>query len=505
MTPASGWPLPFRLALAFGLGALAASGLAPFHAWYATAPALVLVPLVFGAARRGSEAGWTGWCFGLGYFALALSWIVEPFLVDAARHGWMAPFALLFMAGGLSLFWAAAFWGALHLGRTVATRTWALVLLWSLAEVARGRILTGFPWGAPGQIWVGTDMAQALAVVGPEGLTLVTLAITLPVGLVLLPQTRRLVRGGALLPALGVVAALGAWPGLPEEAAMTNKTVRLVQPNAPQHQKWHPDFIPVFFARQVGFTAEPGRPDLVVWPEASLANHVEGVSDPLGRIGQAAGDAQVALGILRPDADGFFNSLLQLNAAGQPVGLYDKHHLVPFGEYLPFGDVLDRLGLRALARVVPDGMLAGPGPALLDFGALGRALPLICYEAVFSQEVAAMPERADFLLQITNDAWFGEWSGPYQHLAQAQMRAIEQGLPMVRVANTGVSAMIDPYGRIIGQLPLGEAGFADLGLPAPLPPTFYSVYGGFPVFFVQFLLFSGLCAARAGVIRRNSD
>ncbi|MEX0281156.1 MAG: apolipoprotein N-acyltransferase, partial [Arenibacterium sp.] len=332
-----------------------------------------------------------------------------------------------------------------------------------------------------------------------------TLAVTIPLGLVLLPQARRGMLWLAVAPAVLCIAVLALLPMPPEDAETTGKTVRLVQPNAPQHQKWDPAFIPVFFQRQIEFTSAGPKPDLVVWPEAALANRVEGVNDPLARVAEAANGAQVALGILRPDAAGFYNSLLQLDAMGAPSGLYDKHQLVPFGEYLPFERLFNRLGLNALSQVVPSGMLAGPGPDLIDFGELGRALPLICYEAVFAPLVNAMPDRADFLLLVTNDAWFGTWSGPYQHLAQAQMRAIEQGLPMLRVANTGVSAVIDPYGRVIGDIPLGQAGYTDLALPAPLSPTIYSVYGETPLLFVVFLWFFALCAHRVDVIGRNSD
>lgn len=505
MSPLVAWPLAFRLVIAFALGGLAATGLAPFDFWFLTCLALILLPLIFCANNRAGPSAWTGWFFGIGYFALALSWIVEPFQVDVARHGWMAPFALVLTTAGLSIFWALAFWGATRFGRSPAARVFALVLFWSVAEALRARIFTGFPWAAPGQVWVDTNLALLLAFVGPDGLNLLTLAITLPLGLVLMPQSRRVVLGLAITPAILCIGVLVILPDPPERVAMTGKTVRLVQPNAPQDQKWDPAFIPEFFARQVAFTAETPTPDLVVWPEAALANFVEGVDDPLARIAEAAKGAQVALGILRPDSNGFFNSLVRLDAEGVVSGVYDKSHLVPFGEYLPFAEHLERFGLSALARVVPDGMLAGPGPTLLDFQDLGRALPLICYEAIFAPLVAAMPERADFLLQVTNDAWFGARSGPYQHLAQARMRAIEQGLPLVRVGNTGVSAVIDPYGRTIGILPLGQAGYLDLGLPAPLPLTVFAKYGEIPLLYVVFLWFFALCAHRMDVIGRNSD
>ena len=191
----------------------------------------------------------------------------------------------------------------------------------------------------------------------------------------------------------------------------------------------------------------------------------------------------------RSDGLRYFNSMITLDQNGAVTQTYDKHHLVPFGEYIPLGDILGELGWHGLAARQGYGYSSGRGAQLLDFGALGRALPLICYEAVFAHDVNAAPERPDFLVQITNDAWFGRGAGPRQHLAQARMRAAEQGLPLARAANTGISAMIDPYGRIIAALPLNVAGFVDAPLPAPLNATLYSRTGDLPaVLFVGFAL-----------------
>lgn len=189
----------------------------------------------------------------------------------------------------------------------------------------------------------------------------------------------------------------------------------------------------------------------------------------------------VIFGIQRGDGPRIYNSLVVLDDEGRQAGVYDKHHLAPFGEYVPFGEVMARFGIHGLAATTGNGFSAGPGAQVLQVGTLGKALPLICYEAVFTQDVLAAPERPDFLLQITNDAWFGTRSGPYQHLAQARMRAIEQGLPMMRSANTGVSAMIDPLGRVSKALPLGTAGYVDAPLFLPHTATVYSRLGDVPV------------------------
>jgi len=281
-----------------------------------------------------------------------------------------------------------------------------------------------------------------------------------------------------------------------DPAAMADRPViRMIQPNATQHLKWDRTMIPVFFQRQVDYTAAPSddparpRPDLVIWSETALSVILENAEPELEAIALAADGVPVVLGIQRFIGQRTFNSALYMDQGGVIRAIYDKHQLVPFGEYMPFGEVMARFGIHGMAASRGGGFSAGPGARLMDLGALGHALPLICYEAVFPQFINSAPDRPDFLMQITNDAWFGALSGPYQHLAQARLRAIEQGLPMVRVANTGVSAMIDPQGRITAQIPLGEAGWMDAALPLPLPPTLYARTGEGPVLlFVAFLL-----------------
>ncbi len=489
MNPAQGWPFWLRLVCAALLGGLAAFGLAPFGFWASTLVALVLLAPLFLATGTRGRAAWVGWAFATGYFAHALSWIIEPFLVDAERHAWMAPFALVFMAGGLALFWAAAFWMARRPDGRAVEQAVLLAVTVSLAECARGYVLTGFPWAGLAQVWVDSPVAQLLSLFGPYGLGALTLLATLPLGAALTQQK------GFILPMGLTVAtaclALGYAVSRPT-AVETDHVVRLIQPNAPQHQKWDPDYAPLFFARQIEFTAAQPRPDLIVWPETSIPAWLRSAQPYLEAITDAAQGTPVFLGIQRGDGPRIYNSMIYLNEDGQQQGLYDKHHLAPFGEYVPFGEVMAKFGIYGMAATTGHGFSAGPGAALMEAGKLGRALPLICYEAVFTQNVLSAPGRADFLLQITNDAWFGTRSGPYQHLAQARMRAIEQGLPMMRSANTGVSAMIDPLGRVTKSLPLGQAGYVDVNLPAPLKPTVYSVIGDNPVILMLLALFVAL-------------
>ncbi|MEM9577974.1 MAG: apolipoprotein N-acyltransferase [Pseudomonadota bacterium] len=488
----SALPLSARLAFAAMAGAAGALGQAPFDI---PAALLIALTVAFWLWRHDpTRPGLLGWAFGAGYFALALSWIVEPFQVDVDRHGWMAPFALALLSGGLALFWAAAFWAA----RRVFHSPLALVLTWTGAELLRAYVLTGFPWAAPAQVLVEGPASILLALGGPHVATMsmLGLACLLSAGgpSAQVPAFRVAFRTGqGVLLAAAVLAV--SLPHARQSAGLSEHTVRIVQPNAAQHLKWRPEMADVFFSRQLALTGAPpaspdDAPDLVVWPETAIPWRLEAAEPALRLIAQAARGTPVALGALRFEGDSLRNSLAVVAVQGEVSAIYDKHHLVPFGEYVPFGSLTSKLGLEALAASM-GGFSSGPGPALLELGALGKALPLICYEAVFPHGVNAMPERASFLLQVTNDAWFGTYAGPQQHLAQARMRAIEQGLPMVRSANTGISAMIGPTGRILAQISLGEEGFLDARLPLALPPTLYSRIGDWPAILFIALGYAG--------------
>ncbi|MDA7430030.1 apolipoprotein N-acyltransferase [Primorskyibacter aestuariivivens] len=471
-------------------GAVTALGQAPFGWALPGFAALIVLLGMLGAERlTPRRAALLGWLAGLGYFATALHWIVEPFLIEPELYGWLAPFGLIGLAGGLALFWAAALWAAQRAGGGV----WRVAIALALAELARGHVFTGFPWALVGYTWSETVLAQWAALIGPYGLTLLTLLMAaLPVWLwTRLRAAPMVLRAGA---ALGLSGGLGlaclfvavslAARDLP--AAPDAPILRLVQPNAPQDQKWDPDMIPVFFNRMVAYSAAPGDPDLIIWPESAVPVLLEDAAPTLGYISDEAGQVPLVLGIQRSEGDDFYNSATLVDASGQSVQVYDKHHLVPFGEYMPFPAFWQRLGITGLAARVDTGYSAGPGPQIMDLG-VATAIPLICYEAVFPAYARTAP-RPDMLLQLTNDAWFGKFSGPYQHLAQARMRAIESGLPMVRVANTGVSAVIDAKGRITHALPLGEAGFVDAPLPPALPATPYAQMGEWPTGLLLFFL-----------------
>ena len=450
------------------LGAIAALGLEPFG----LAPVTVLA-LGVGLWRCMRAANVRavmadGAALASGYFTVAMHWIVFPFLVAPLATGWMAPFALLLMVAGLALFWAVPLGLAWRLGRGLAGRmVWAALLL-TVADLLRAHVLTGFPWAVVGQVWAGWGLGQAAALVGMHGLTLVTLlAVALAAGL---GQ-----RKGWLL-GIGVSAVLllagegaGRW-SMARPLADAGPVVRLVQPNVPQSEKWNPERGREFLDRLLMLTRSPlgaeGDPEVVIWPETAVQPLLGNSVNTRAVIARAAGGRPVLLGMNRREGARFFNAMVLLDSAGAVSAVYDKSHLVPFGEYLPLGEWLKAFGLHGLAASEGGGYTAGPAGGSLEVPVLGRARPLICYEGIFPEEISASNLRA--MVLITNDAWFGPSAGPRQHLAQARLRAIEQGVPMIRVANTGVTAMIDPYGRIVGEIGMGQQGVIDVAVPAAL-------------------------------------
>lgn len=494
------------LMLSVLLGAVAATGLAPLSMWPLTVVALTLALSLIARSETRRAATLSAWAFGVGWFALGLSWIVEPFLVDIARHGWMAPFALIFMAGGLALFWGSAGWLGHRLGSGTG-RIWALAVALTAAEYLRSVVLTGFPWNLIGHVWVGTGVDQMAAVTGAHGLTLLTcLAAAL---------AARAWSKGAGTGLAALIAVLGlSWGGgagltraLPAVAAAPNAPViRLVQPNAPQHEKWDPEKMPIFFDRQLGFTGAGEVPDLVVWPETSVPIFLEYPGTVLEQMAEAARGAPVVFGVQRLRQPRYYNSLVVMTRGALISEIYDKHHLVPFGEYVPLSGLMARFGIHGLAANEGGGYSAGEGLRIIDLPGIGPTLPLICYEGIFPHELGRYETRPRLMTLITNDAWFGQISGPYQHLAQARLRSIEQGLPMVRVANTGISAMIGPRGTLIDPIPLGEAGYRDIALPPALPPTLYARWGDWPMILLLVAALAGLAAYPRSVSSlRNSD
>lgn len=439
------------------------------------------VALLAGRVLPPKKAAWFGWVMGLAYFGITLRWIVEPFFVDPLRHGWMAPFAIIGMAGGLALFWAVAFGLGVRAARLPRLRLAAVAVALVAAEFARANVLSGFPWAMLSYSLIGGPVDYLFALVGPHGANAVLLAVAVLMARAL-DRGRAALWSGAALICAGLVAASAAMP-VPE-TDRDAPTVRLVQPNAPQHLKWDPEWMPVFFERALAATAADPPADVVIWPETSVATLLRNADPWLERIGQAGRGAPVLAGIQRwnPQA-GYHNSAIVVETDGSVAALYDKQHLVPFGEYVPLVGIFGKIGLTAMVDMAM-GFAPGDGPGTVDVAGLGRARILICYEGIFPEEITEDGPRPDVLVIMTNDAWFGNGPGPRQHLVQARARAIEQGLPVLRAANTGISVVIDGRGRIGDSLALDQTGHLDVQVGEPLPPTLYSRLGDWPVLVV---------------------
>jgi len=484
-------------------GASLSLGHAPVDFPWVAFLALPLLVWLVDAAPTWRRAAVLGWAAGFGFFVATLHWVGHAFVVDAERFAWLLPFAVTLLPAGLGLFWAAAF----GLARRIwSGRVWwrAGVLATTLAgaEMLRGHILTGFPWALPAYAWVETPIAQAASWAGPYGLSFIVLALAgLPLTAVQMPWGR-IAAAGALagVAALWAAGAARMPDALPAENA-EGPVIRIVQPNAAQHLKWDPDHAPGFLRRLVTGAAQAptaglGPPDAVVWPETAITFLPQDQPELLAQISELTDGRPVITGALfYRQAEGqrhWSNSLIAIGPGGEIAIRYDKHHLVPFGEYLPLRSLLERIGLSAIAGMAGAGFEAGAGPRVLEIAGLPPLAPAICYEMIFpGQIVPAGGPRPGAILHLTNDAWFGAFAGPQQHLAQARMRAIEQGLPVIRAANTGISAMIDAYGRLVVQIPLDEAGTIDARLPASLSPTLYARGGDLPV--ICMLLAALLC------------
>ena len=277
--------------------------------------------------------------------------------------------------------------------------------------------------------------------------------------------------------------------------------VRLIQPNVPQNEKWDPILGLAHFDRMLAFTsAGDARPDLIVWPETAVTSLYEFAQPSFDLMAEAAQGAPLISGVQRRARESIYhNSMIVVDRGGEISGVYDKQHLVPFGEFFPGGELAARFGLYGFASSQGYGFSPGQGPDALQINGIGLARPLICYEGIFAEEIAPKGPRPRLMIMITNDAWFGKDAGPTQHLAQARLRAIEQGLPMVRVANTGISAMIDARGRVTGRIELGETAYLDLPLPPQLPITLFGRFGDWPLL----ALLAALCLLVLLSIRRE--
>ncbi len=510
-------------------GAATALALAPIDLWpapFVTFP--ILVWLVDGAAagRFGGvlAAATAGWWFGFGYFLAGLYWVGNAFLVDAKIFGWLLPFAVIALPAGMAIYTGIG----LALARLIWTRgpkrLLALAVALTLAEWLRGHLFSGFPWNAFGYALISPPwLAQGAALIGIWGLTL--LAVAVYASPAVLADDRADTRRPWLAPALSalVIAALAGYGALrlarTPASFVEGVRLRIMQPNLQQDQKFNYSQKQAVMSRYLALSDRATGPQStgvrdvthLIWPESAFPFFLTREADALAQIAALLPPGAVLItGAIRPPETGAnavvtraYNSIYVIDHRGSILSVYDKVHLVPFGEYLPFQDSLERLGLMQLTKV-RGGFIPGDRrrnqhvPGAPDF------LPLICYEIIFPGDavprserpgwlydhvgrylgwpfVAGSGERPGWLLNLTNDGWFGISTGPHQHFQQARIRAIEEGLPLVRAANTGISAVVDPLGRVVSSLPLGTEGVLDVPLPQAIAPTLYARTGDAPV------------------------
>jgi apolipoprotein N-acyltransferase len=489
------------LGLSFLLGLVSATGFQPFGLWPFTILAFTGLLILIEQAPGMRSALARGWWFGMGQFVLGLNWIATAFTYQAAMPAWLGWVAVVVLSFYLAVYPAAAVGLAWRWGRSNRT---ALVLIlaagWLVTEYLRGTMFTGFAWNPVGVVLIDTWAKWPAWLIGTYGLSgLVVLWAGLILGI--LRQRNR-----ALAPAIIVLLLLLTDLRVTGVAAMPEQDsarplVRIVQPNIPQEERQDAAQEEANFRKQLRLSGRPdGTPRLILWPESAIPYELRAGAAP-GLIAPVIGPHDLLLAggteVAAPPpgvAAAAYNSLYVLGQGARILGRYDKAHLVPYGEYLPMRPFLTMLGL---SRLVPgDGdILAGPGPQTLALPGFGRMGGQICYEIIFSGEVVDRANRPDFIFAPSNDAWFGAW-GPPQHFAQARLRALEEGLPVVRSTPTGITGVIDAQGRVVARLPQHQEGVIDTRLPPAAAPTLFARFGNLLPFAFALLLVAGAIAVR---------
>jgi len=495
---AYGWR---RVIIAFVAGAASSLALAPINAWpilFLTFP--ILIWLVDGsAAGRWSgaiTAAIAGWCFGFGYFVAGLYWIGYAFLVDAKTFAWLLPVAVAGLPAYLALYTALGLAGARLIWVRGPTRVLALAATLTGAEWLRGHLLSGFPWNTFGYaLTEPLALAQSVSLTGIWGLTFLCIAIcaspaVLADDLADTPHPRRpLIVGLLVLAALTSYGVVRLWQH--PTTYVDGVKLRIMQPNLQQDEKFNYAAKEQVMERYLRLSNRSTGPNsngvhdvtVLIWPESAFPFFLTHEPEALTQIiGLLKPSTELITGAVRPAPGASasnpraYNSVYVIDPDGSIRGIYDKVHLVPFGEYLPFQRVLERLGLRQLTKQV-GGFLSGDRRRAMDVPGAPKMLPLICYEAIFPGAAVPPGERPGWLVNVTNDGWFGISTGPYQHFQQARVLAIAEGLPLVRAANTGISGVIDPVGRVVDALPLGVEGVLDASLPRVIGTTTYVRFG----------------------------
>jgi apolipoprotein N-acyltransferase len=516
-----------RAAIALVAGALSSFAMAPFNAWpilFLTFPVMVWLIDGAGAGRwRGvPAAAMAGWWFGLGYFVPGLYWIGYAFLVDASTFAWLMPFAVLGLPAYLALFTAFGFALARLVWTRDASRVIALAASLTVAEWLRGHVLTGFPWNTFGYaLTEPLALAQTASLIGLWGLTFLTVAIFASPAVLIDGTSRGRRPWIAPVLALLVLVAMGIFGvvrlTLQPTTTVANVKLRIMQPNLQQDVRFNYSAKAYVMQKYLALSDRASGPQstgvrdasILIWPESAFPFFLTHEADAMAQIADLLPKGTILLtGSVRapelpPGAKvtRAYNSIYAIDHDGSVLSVYDKLHLVPFGEYLPFQDWMEKLGFVQLTKV-QGGFIPGLRRRPMQLPNAPRVLPLICYEAIFPGDVATREDRPGWIVNLTNDGWFGISTGPYQHLQQARIRAIEQGLPLVRAANTGISAVIDPVGRVVARLGLGLEGVLDSSLPSAIPPTIYARVGDIPAALI--VLAGFIFVIRRRVAKRTS-
>jgi len=491
----AGWR---RWLLSFALGAAAAGALPPLNAIPVLLVSFPGLLWLCETSPRRRDAFVIGWWFGFGHFVIGLYWLANAFLVDADRFAWMIPIAVVGLPAVLAVFPALAVAAQKAIGYRGAGAGFSFAVVWTASEWVRGHVLTGFPWNLTGYSWsFSVEVLQITAVFGIYGLSLITIALAC------LPATfgdTAARRSSVQLHLAGIVVIVALWSyghvrlAAAPSLAESDVTIRIVQANIAQADKWKAEHRDSNFHRYLQMSGAEGFPDLIVWPETAAPYFIS----------REARRRQEIAGIL---ADGSFlvtgaprispalekdvrvwNSVVAIDRKGDVAAIYDKVHLVPFGEYLPLRPLLRLLGVDKLVYG-PIDYSAGNGPAALRLGTVPPFGPLICYEAIFSGAVIERSARPSWLLNVSNDGWYGISAGPHQHFAMARVRSVEEGLPLVRAANTGISGVVDSFGRVVARIGLDEAGIVDALLPHRIEPeTLFGRFGDLATLWLAILM-----------------
>jgi apolipoprotein N-acyltransferase len=497
-----GWK---RAAIAFVAGVLSALAMAPFNAWpvlFLTFPVMVWLIDGAGAGRlRGvPAAAMAGWWFGLGYFVPGLYWIGYAFLVDAPTFAWLMPFAVLGLPAYLALFTALGFALARLIWTRDGSRIIALAAALTLSEWLRGHVLTGFPWNAFGYaLTAPVALAQTASLVGLWGLTFFSVAIFASPAVLIDGSSRGRKPWIAPAAALLLLVAMAIFGmlrlSLQPTTMVANVKLRIMQPNLDQDARFNYSAKAQVMQKYLTLSDRASGPqstgvrdvNILIWPESAFPFFLTREGDAMAQIADLLpkGTVLITGAVRAPDlppgtrVTRAYNSIYVIDHDGSVLSVYDKLHLVPFGEYLPYQDLMEKLGFVQLTKV-QGGFIPGLRRRTMEIPNAPRVLPLICYEAIFPGSVASHDDRPGWIVNLTNDGWFGISTGPYQHLQQVRVRAIEEGLPVVRAANTGISAVIDPLGRTVARLGLGIEGVLDSSLPSAISPTVYARTGDIP-------------------------